>query len=216
MPQTLNSSLYHLDTIFHTTIPSSSMTLNYVPLLHWISLALAFNLNLKLHISSLLKLLLLYQYLTLYKGLIHPWMRYSSYVWWLSESYLNRVELKVFRLISSSPLTIFSLFLNAGIMYLLLSFIAIFMLTALLIFLTACLPFCGLTAQDFLPLTHILSSCPMQESTSTFNHSLLSLVNSGTPCLPLYFQLSLTWLYLSGRFQDNCPWLLANSILSGD
>ncbi|MPC15424.1 hypothetical protein E2C01_008216 [Portunus trituberculatus] len=38
----------------------------------------------------------------------------------------------------------------------------------------------------------ILSISLIQELTSTLNHSYLSLVNSGTPCLLLYFLLPIT------------------------
>ncbi|MPC52137.1 hypothetical protein E2C01_045998 [Portunus trituberculatus] len=79
-------------------------------------------------------------------------------------------------------------------LHLFLTFIAIFMLTALLILLIAYLPSsCGLAAQGFLlSLTLILSNSQMQELTSTLNHSYLSLVNSGTPYLLLYFHLPTT------------------------
>ena len=99
--------------------------------------------------------------------------------------------------------TAFSLFLTARMLHLLLSSIDIFMPTALLILLAACLlPSYGLAAQGFLlPLILILSNFLMQELTSTLNHSYLSLVNSGAPYL-LYFQLPMTWLHLRGRFQD--------------
>ncbi|MPC66741.1 hypothetical protein E2C01_060893 [Portunus trituberculatus] len=71
-----------------------------------------------------------------------------------------------------------------------LSFIAIFMLTVLLILLTACLPSCSLAAQVFLlPLIPLLSYSQMQMLTSILKHSYLSLVNSGTPCLLLYLHL---------------------------
>ncbi|MPC25697.1 hypothetical protein E2C01_018820 [Portunus trituberculatus] len=47
-----------------------------------------------------------------------------------------------------------------------------------------------LATQSFLlPLIPILSNSLMQELSSTLNHSYLSLVNSGTPCLLLYFRL---------------------------
>ena len=67
-----------------------------------------------------------------------------------------------------SLLTVFSLFLIAVMLPLLLSFTTIFMLTAPLILLTACLPCsCGLAAQDLsLPLTPILSTSLMQYSQS--------------------------------------------------
>ncbi|MPC97356.1 hypothetical protein E2C01_092668 [Portunus trituberculatus] len=53
---------------------------------------------------------------------------------------LYRVESKAFRLINSPPrLTVFSLFLTADLLHLFLFFIGIFMLTVLLILLTACL-----------------------------------------------------------------------------
>ncbi|MPD04452.1 hypothetical protein E2C01_100143 [Portunus trituberculatus] len=52
-------------------------------------------------------------------------------------------------------------------LHLFLSFIAIFLLTALLILLTACLSSsCGLAAEDFLLLNPILSNSLMQELTS--------------------------------------------------
>ncbi|MPC61424.1 hypothetical protein E2C01_055496 [Portunus trituberculatus] len=70
-----------------------------------------------------------------------------------------------------------------------LSFIAIFMLTVILILLTTCLPSsCDLAAQGFLlPLIPILSNSLLQELTNAFSHSYLSLVNSGTSFLHLYF-----------------------------
>ncbi|MPC96042.1 hypothetical protein E2C01_091278 [Portunus trituberculatus] len=58
--------------------------------------------------------------------------------------------------------------------------------------LTACLLSShGIIAQGFLllPLIPILSNSPIQKLTSFLNHSYLSLVNSGTPCLFLYFHL---------------------------
>ncbi|MPC23407.1 hypothetical protein E2C01_016453 [Portunus trituberculatus] len=75
-----------------------------------------------------------------------------------------------------------------------LAFTTIFMLTALMILLTACLPSsCILAAQGFLlPLIPILSNSLMKELTSILNHSYLSLVNSGTPYLLLYFHLPMT------------------------
>ena len=111
--------------------------------------------------------------------------------------------------VSSTPLlslTVFSLFLTAEMLHPFLSFIAIFMVTVLLILLTACLPFsCGLAAQGFLlPLIPILSNSLMQELTSTLNHSSLSLVNSGTPSLHLYFRIPTTCLLLRGRYRGIC------------
>ncbi|MPC90739.1 hypothetical protein E2C01_085737 [Portunus trituberculatus] len=89
------------------------------------------------------------------------------------------MESKAFRLIS--------LLLTAEMLHLLLSFIAIFIQTILLILLTACLSSsCGFVAQGFLlPLILILSNPLTQELTSTFNHSYLSLVNSGAPCISI-------------------------------
>ena len=187
------------------------MTLNR-PFSYMNILVLSFtcNLNWKLHIFSLAKtasmklgvLSRLYQFysspqlLTLYRGLICPCMEYASHVWGGSThtALLNRVESKAFRLINSSPLTVFSLFLIAAMLPLLLSFTAIFMLTALLILLTACL-LCshGLAAQDLpLPLTPTLSTSLMQELNSILSLSSLSLVNSGTLSFLLYFHLSMT------------------------
>ena len=95
---------------------------------------------------------------------------------------------------NSSPLTVFSLFLIATMLPLLLSFTTIFMLTALLLLLIACLPCShGLAAQDLsLPLTPILSISLMQELTSILSLSTLSLVNSVTLSLLLYFHLFMT------------------------
>ena len=75
-----------------------------------------------------------------------------------------------------------------------LSSTAIFMLTAPLNLLTACLhPFRGLAAQDFLLLLIlILSIFLMQELTSIFTLSSLTLVNSGTLFLCLFFHLPMT------------------------
>ena len=72
--------------------------------------------------------------------------------------------------------------------------IAIFMLTALLNLVTACLPhFRVLAAQDYLLLLIlILSTFLMQELTSIFTLSSLTLVNSGTLFLCLFFHLHMT------------------------
>merc|ERR1712035_199748 len=69
------------------------------------------------------------------------------------------------------------------------------MVTALLNLLTACLPPSGgLAAPDFLLIiTPFLSNSLMQELTSIFISSSLSLVNSGTPFLNLYFHLPTTY-----------------------
>ena len=63
-----------------------------------------------------------------------------------------------------------------------------------LLSLTACLPCSrGLSAQDLLlSLTPILSTSLMQELTSILSLSSVSLVNSGTLSLPLYFHLPMT------------------------
>ena len=125
-------------------------------------------------------------------------MEYFSHVWGGSThiTLLDRMELKAFRFIIFSPLTVFSLSLFAGMLYLLLSSITISMMSSLLILITGCFPSsCGLAAQDFLlALTPLLSNFLKQELTSTLSHPFLSLVNSGTPCLPLYFQLITTYM----------------------
>ena len=74
-------------------------------------------------------------------------------------------------------------------LHLYLSSTAIFILTALLKLLTACLPSSrGIAAQDFLLfLIPILSIFLMQELISIFTLSSLTLVNSGT-----LFHLSMT------------------------
>ena len=59
--------------------------------------------------------------------------------------------------------------------------------------------------------TLILSPSLVQELTSTLSHSSLSLVNSRTHYLLLYFHLHMNWLHLRGRFQG-IPFFLANSL----
>ena len=79
-------------------------------------------------------------------------------------------------------------------LHLYLFFTAMFMLTALLNLLTANFPpSCGLAAQDFILLfIPILSIFLMQELTSIFTLSSLTLVNSGTLFLFLFFHLPMT------------------------
>merc|ERR1712035_22001 len=91
-------------------------------------------------------------------------------------------------------LTVYNLLKSAAVLLLFLSSIVIFMVTALLNLLTACLPHSGgLAAPDFLlTLTPFLSNSLMQELTSIFILSSLSLVNSGTLFLNLYFLLPTT------------------------
>ena len=130
----------------------------------------------------------------------------------LKQLYWTRRNQKLFVLLTPLLwLTVFSLFLIAAMLPLLRSFTAIFMLTALLISLTACVPWSrGLAAQDLpLPLTPILSTSLMQELTSILSLSSLSLVNSGTLSLLLYFHLPMTWTLSRGRYQDTYPFLSA-------
>ena len=110
-----------------------------------------------------------------------------------------------FQLLSSDWLT--SASFSSPQCCLLLSLTSIFMLTALLIMLTACLPCSrGLAAQDLpLPLTPILSNSLMQVLTSILSLSSLSLVNSGTLSLLLYFHLPMIWTVSRERYQDTYP-----------
>ena len=63
----------------------------------------------------------------------------------------------------------------------------------------------GLAAQDFLlSLIPILSTSLLQELTSIFILSSLSLVNSGTLCLILYFHQPTTWTLSKDGYQDTC------------
>merc|ERR1712035_24925 len=91
--------------------------------------------------------------------------------------------------------TVYNLSKSAAMLLLFLSSIVIFMVTALLNLLTACLPPSGgLIAPDFqLTLTPFLFNSLMQELTSIFILSFLSLVNSGTLFLNLYFHLPTTY-----------------------
>ena len=138
------------------------------------------------------------QLLTLYKDFVRPCIEYSLHVWGGS-THTAQIGWNQKLFVSSIPLlwlTVFSPFLLVVMLHPLLSFITIFMLTALLILLTACLPSsCDLAAQDFLlPPIPILSNSLMQELISTLSHSLLPLVNSETLSLPLHLQLPMTWL----------------------
>merc|ERR1711980_63604 len=92
-------------------------------------------------------------------------------------------------------LTVYNLLKSTAVLLLFLSSIVIFMVTALLNLLTACLPSSGgLATPDFLlTLTPFLSNSLMQELTSIFILSSLSLVNSGTLFLKLYFHLPTTY-----------------------
>ena len=117
---------------------------------------------------------------------------------------LNRVESKAFCLINSPLLTdcldslshrpnAASLSLFDPMLHLYLFSTAIFMLTALLNLLTACLhPSRSLAAQGFLLLIPILYIFLMQELTSIFTLSSLTLVNSGTLFRCLVIHLPLT------------------------
>merc|ERR1712035_95653 len=92
-------------------------------------------------------------------------------------------------------LTVYILLKSAAVLLLFLFSIVLFMVTALLNLLTACLlPSGGLTGPDFLlTLTPFLSTSLMQELTSVFIPSSLPLVNSGTLFLNLYFHLPTTY-----------------------
>ena len=134
---------------FTDTQLSPSSTLNIL------SLSFTYNLNWKLHISlaktasmklgvlgHICQFYSLPQLLTLCMGLIRPCMEYASHVWKGSThtALMNKVESKAFRLINSSPLTnCLQPLSHRHNVASLLSFTTIFMLTALLILLTACL-----------------------------------------------------------------------------
>ncbi|KAL7644702.1 UNVERIFIED_CONTAM: hypothetical protein RMT77_004515 [Armadillidium vulgare] len=122
MPQKLNSFISPLDTIFHTTMISSSKTLNSNLHLFLIFLAFFFrDLSWKDHITSLSKqaskrlgvLRRLQNYFTppqllaLYRDVVRPCMEYSSHIWGGSThtALLEKVESRAFRLINSPALT---------------------------------------------------------------------------------------------------------------
>ena len=95
-------------------------------------------------------------------------------------------------------------FVTDSMLHLYIFSIAIFMLTALLNLLTACLsPSRGLAAQDFLLLLiFILSIFLLQELTSIFILSSLTLVNSGTLFFCMFFHLLMTWILSKEECQD--------------
>ena len=82
------------------------------------------------------------QLLTLYICLVRQYMQYSLHVLFFfgGDALLDRVKSKSFRRIISSLSTVCNFSFSAGMLRLLLSCNAIFVLTALLIFLTAFLP----------------------------------------------------------------------------
>ena len=127
--------------------------------------------------------------------LIRPCIEYGSHVWRGSThtALLNRVESKPFRLINSPPL-------NDCLIYLLPLF------SCWLLFWTCnCMPrpMLGLATQDFLLLLIlILSIYLMQELTSIFTLSSLTLVNSGTLFLFLFLHLPMTNTLSKEECQD--------------
>ncbi len=192
---------------FNNTRLSPSSTLNIL------GLSLSNDLNWKFHISSLTKsasakLGVLYrlrryfslsQMLTIYKGPVCPCMEYASHVWRSStHSSFKQSRIKSFlcHRLSSSHWLFFHL-ISAAMLLHFLYFTVIFMLTALLNVLTACLHLShGLAAQDFpLKLTLLLSKFLIQELTCIFSLSSLLLVNSGTAFLCLHFLLPTTWVF---------------------
>ena len=94
---------------------------------------------------------------------------------------------------------------------LLLSFTALFTLTALLNLLAACPPtFLRLRRKRFSTLIPILSTSLLQELNNIFTLSFLLLVNSGTLYLNLYFYLPTTWTHLREEYQYTCNSSLAS------
>ena len=163
------------------------------------------NLNWKSHISSLAKtaskkLGVLWrlrpffspsQLLALYRGLIRPCMEYVSHVWGGSThtALLNRVESKAFRLINSSPLTDWLQSLNHRRN-----------VASLALFYRYFHAHCSSELANCMPPplprprctrlsthSHPYSIFLMQELISIFTLSSLSLVNSGTLFLFLFF-----------------------------
>ena len=134
------------------------------------------------------------QLLALYRGLVPPCMKYGSHVWLGSThtTRLNRVESIAFRLINSPPLTncLDSLSHRRNVA----SSSATLILIALLNLLNTCLPsYRSLAAQDFLLLhIFILTIYLMKELNSIFTLSSITLANSETLFLCLFFHLPMT------------------------
>src|ERR1700755_835377 len=122
MPQKLNSFISPLDTIFHTTMISSSKTYNSSLHLFLIFLVFLFlviflgkiTLLLSKQASKRLGVLrrlqnyfTLPQLLALYRSFVRPCMEYSSHIWGGSThtALLEKVESRAFRLINSLALT---------------------------------------------------------------------------------------------------------------
>ena len=190
---------------FNNTQLSPSSTLDIL------GLSFTKSLNWKSHISSLAKTASMklgvlwrlrpffspYQLLTLYRGLIRPCIEYASHIWGGSThtALLNKVESKAFRLINSPPLTDCLQSLNVRRNVASLSIFYRYFHGYCSSELANCMPppSCGLAAQDYLlSLTPILSNSLMQELTSIFIPSSLSLVSSGTLFLCLFFHLPTT------------------------
>ncbi|MPC08238.1 hypothetical protein E2C01_000816 [Portunus trituberculatus] len=138
-------------------------------------------------------------------------MEYSLHVWEEGVSthtvLLDRVESKAIHLINSSSRIVS---LTATMLHLFLPSTAFFMPTALWILLTTLLwPHCTRLSSSSHPHSVHLSNARV---TNTFNHSYLSLVNSGTSYLLLYFHFPMACINLIGKSQDINSFLLNNSL----
>src|SRR6201990_960562 len=124
MPQKLSSSISPLDTIFHTTMMSSSKAHNsnlhlflifsvfffLVIFLGKITLLLSLCKQASKRLGVLRRLHNYFtppQLLALYRGVVRPCMEYASHIWGGSThtALLNKVESRAFRLINSPALT---------------------------------------------------------------------------------------------------------------
>ena len=121
MLQKLNSSIFLLDTIFHTTISSLKTQLKPSFLLNILGVSFSCDLSWKDHIISLSKqaskrlgvlrrlrgFFTPPQLLALYRGVVRPCMEYASHIWGGSThtAILEKVESRAFRLINSPALT---------------------------------------------------------------------------------------------------------------
>ncbi len=207
--------IYQLDKIFRTALFFNNTQLSPSSILNSLGLSFTIKLSWKFHISSLAKsatsrLGALYrlqpfsspsnclQYTGVLSALLWSMHAMCRLLW---------TEWSQRLFILSDPLLLLSVFYLSNLAAVLLlsqSSVAIFMLTALLNLLNECFPSShGLAVHVFLQkLTPILSKPLMQEWTSTSSLSSISLVNSGTAFLPLYFLLPTTWMPSRGEFQD--------------
>ena len=134
--------------------------------------------------------------LALYRDLIRPFIKYGSHIWEDSNHTLYRMESKVFRVINSPPLTncldYLSYLRNVASLSIFYCYVHADCSSELADCMPPPLPRLRCTSLSTFFFIYILSIFLMQELTSIFTLSSLTLVNSGTRFLYLFFHLPMT------------------------